>query len=123
MALKNAVGVDIEEISRFVKYSEDKNSAFVKRVYSEAEIEYCYSKRLPAPHLAARFCAKEAVFKALSSLEFESPLFKEIEILNKETGVPYVFINNEKYNNLTFQISLSHCKSNAIAFVEIMLKD
>ena len=41
---------------------------FLNKIYTENELDYCFSNAQPARHLAARFCAKEAVVKALSNI-------------------------------------------------------
>ena len=60
-----AIGVDIEDIERFKGKSEE----FLHRVFTDLELEYCLKFSKPESHLAARFCAKEAVVKALKALE------------------------------------------------------
>ena len=76
-------------------------------------------------HYAARFSAKEAVFKAISD-ELENKFqisWKDIEILNDEKGRPYVNILNNKIQNIEdIDISLSHCKQYAIANVVVIFK-
>ena len=54
-----AIGVDIEDIERF----KGKSDAFLDRVFTPLELEYCNKFNHPESHLAARFCAKEAVVK------------------------------------------------------------
>ena len=71
-----AVGVDIEDIERF----EGKDEMFYRRIFSDLEFDYCKSMPCPAQHFAARFCAKEAIFKALSSFGESGVEFKKIEI-------------------------------------------
>lgn len=110
-----STGIDIEKIERFEKHSTDKNNSFVKRIYTPNEIDYCFSDSKPAEHLAARFCAKEAVYKALSSLGCQNIDFTKIEILSDENGVPFVNLDKEKYKNIEIKISLSHGNGNAIA--------
>lgn len=112
-----ATGIDIEKIERFEKYSTNKDDTFVKRVFTYREIEYCFSYKKPTEHLAVRFCAKEAVYKALSSLGFEDIDFTKIEILSDENGIPCVNLDKEKYKNIEMKISLSHGNGNAIASV------
>ena len=113
-----AIGVDIEDIKRF----EDRSQKFLDRVYTKSEQEYCLSKKLPAKHLAVRFCAKEAIIKALTALNMEHPSLKEIEIYHNENKVPQVRLLNNGDNKLTFQVSLSHDRTKAIAFVEANIK-
>ena len=108
------IGVDIEDISRFKKFSRENDLVFLSSIFTEKELIYCYSKKNYAKHLAARFCAKEAFIKAygLSS----KIKFNEIEIINLETGKPKICLP-QKYKSLECKLSLSHDKDKAIAFV------
>ncbi len=109
------IGVDIEDIKRF----EDKSQEFLDRIYTQNEQVYCLSKPNPASHFAVRFCAKEAVIKALNSMGISHPRLNQIEIYHGENNCPKVRLLNKIDNNLTIQISLSHDKTKAIAFVVI----
>lgn len=111
-----AIGVDIEEISRF----EDKSQEFFDRIYTKGEQEYCFSKPNPASHFAVRFCAKEAVIKALNSMDIPHPRLCCIEVFHSENKAPRIRILDPKYANLTIEVSLSHDKTKAIAFVTII---
>ena len=113
-----AVGTDIETINRFDRYANSIELSKKLGIFTDKELEYCFSHRLPAKHLAVRFCAKEAVYKAFCSLNIETlPKFNEIEVLNNEKGVPYVSFTNETFSQFTCKISLSHCIDKAIAYV------
>ena len=64
--MKIACGVDIIEISRIEKAIERQGEKFLQTVYTENEIQYCEShKTNKFQHYAARFAAKEALYKAL----------------------------------------------------------
>lgn len=111
-----AVGVDIEENSRFEnKVSDEK---FLKRVFTQEEINYCLNKVNPHEHFAVRFCAKESVIKALSTFYNEeiSINLNRIEVI-KESKIPTIKIHDNKYQDLKFSLSMSHCKSHSIAQV------
>lgn len=113
------IGVDIEDISRFKDKTEKNSVKFLKKIYTKKELDYCFKNKNSAQHLAARFCAKEAVIKAASKL-FENKLkYSQIEILNDSKGCPYVNILNIENKNLKIELSLSHEKEKAIAFVII----
>ncbi|PLY01089.1 MAG: holo-[acyl-carrier-protein] synthase [Desulfuromonas sp.] len=58
------IGTDLARISRFEKFL-DRKMAVIERIFTAGEIEYALAKKYPAPHLAARFAAKEAFLKAL----------------------------------------------------------
>jgi len=113
------IGVDIEDINRFIKLDSEKDRAFFEKVYNKREEKYCLSKPNPASCLAARFAGKEAVIKAISSLigkPVKSLNYREIEILKNKKELPETKINNKKFRKLNILISLSHCKDKAIAF-------
>lgn len=109
-----AIGVDIEEINRF----ENKSQKFLDRIYTKEEQEYCLSKACPASHFAVRFCAKEAVTKALNSMRIKQPGLNKIEIQHDENNCPLVKLPlQEEFLNLNVDVSLSHDRTKAIAFV------
>ena len=117
-------GIDIIEIERVKQSIEETDCKFCERVYTEKEIEYCESKKIQKyQHYAARFAAKEAVLKAISQL-LESKFdieWKEIEILNDEDGRPYVNILKKGINIDNIDISISHCKTYAVASVVVYI--
>lgn len=125
--MKILTGTDIIEIDRIRETIENLGDKFIDQIYTKKEIEYCESKRgAKYQHYAARFAAKEAIFKAISKLlkeKFEVS-WKNAEVLNDENGRPYInFIDtniNEKIEDI--DISISHCKSYAIANIVIIYK-
>lgn len=111
-----AIGVDIEDISRF----EDKSKEFLDRIYTIDEQKYCKGKANPVPHFAVRFCAKEAVTKALNSIGIKQPRLNQIEVCHNENGCPEIKLpNSSEYDKLKINVSLSHDKTKAVAFVLI----
>ncbi len=115
------IGTDIESIERFKKYDLQKDIDFLKTIFTDKELEYCFSTKLFAKHLTARFCGKEAFIKATSDLGISFNL-NQIEILNKENGKPYFQLpDNKVLNDYEIKISMSHEKIYAIATV-ILLK-
>jgi len=61
------IGTDIIEIARVARAAERGGNRFLNRVFTRREISFCMRRRDPWPCLAARFAAKEAVFKALGT--------------------------------------------------------
>jgi phosphopantetheine--protein transferase-like protein len=108
-----AIGVDIEDIKRF----EDMGQNLLDRIFTPKEQEYCLQSKNYAPHFAARFCAKEAAFKALCSLGINQPNFRKFEVLNDENGVPTLYLHD--LDGYKAEISLSHEHDKAIAFVVV----
>ncbi len=113
------VGVDIEAISRFKKSDAGGDSAFLKKVFTSLELDYCLSYKAPAQHLAARFAAKEAIIKAFGSLKRAGPDYRDIEITNDSSGVPSARILRPGFEDLEIKLSLSHSRSEAIAFAVV----
>ncbi len=108
-----AIGVDIEDIERF----KGKSQEFIERIFTPVEIDYCMKYSNPESHLAARFCAKEAVIKALSALNIKDVYLNEIEVFHNENKCPQIRILKTLERNVNFDLSLSHEHSKAIAFV------
>lgn len=109
------IGVDIENVSRFSEVK-TRSDRFLKTFMTEEEIDYCYSKESPRPHIAARFAGKEAVIKALNGLSMRDVTFRDIEITNDENGVPHVSFKTRRMLNIRVEISLSHSGDYAVAF-------
>ncbi len=118
-------GTDIIEISRIKAAIQKENTDFINRIYTEKEIEYCESKNENKyEHYAARFAAKEAIFKAISQLldNKYDIAWKNIEILNTEDLKPIVnFLDFEIKGINNIDISISHCKEYAIAMVTVSI--
>ena len=111
------VGTDIIEVARIEKLIKEKGDKFLNRVYTKDEIVYCESKGPNKyQHYAGRFAAKEAIFKvAKYNNDVKSLMFKDIEILNKANGSPYVNNHSEHVLFSTIYISISHIKEYATA--------
>jgi len=111
------VGVDIIEIGRIEESIKRFGQSFLERIYTQKELD-CYKDKLPS--LAARFSGKEAVIKALNAPGI-SP--RDIEILSATDGKPLVTLYGqarekaEKLGIATLDISLSHSREYAVAFV------
>lgn len=122
--MKIKCGVDIIEISRVKESIESLGERFINRVFTEKEIEYCESKKAQKyQHYAARFAAKEAVFKALSwKLEDKYAIcWKYIEVVDDKQGRPSLNIIGMNLNDIeNIDISLSHCKEYAVANVTVL---
>lgn len=124
--MKIACGTDIIEIERVKESIENLGEKFLERVYTKKEIEYCESKKKQKyQHYAARFAAKEALFKAISwKLEDKYEIcWKDIEVLNNKQGRPELKVIGVDLKNIeNIDISISHCKSYAVANVVVLEK-
>ena len=119
-------GTDIIEIYRIKESIEEIGERFLERVYTKKEIEYCESKRKQKyQHYAARFSAKEAVFKAISK-EIKNKYeiqWKNIEVVNDCNGRPTINLLDIKIEGIdSIDISISHCKEYAVADVVVIWK-
>ena len=120
-------GTDIIEINRIRESIESLGENFKNKIYTEKEIKYCENKKnAKYQHYAARFAAKEAIFKAVSELledKFELS-WKDAEILNDEKGKPKITFYNKKVEEKieSIDISISHCKEYAVANVVVIVK-
>lgn len=112
------IGVDIEDNSRFI----GKDESFYSRIFTKEEIKYCISKSDPAPHFCARFCAKEAVIKALSQKGIKLSRYNEIEIYLGKLNEPHVRFLNDKYSHLCVEVSLSHDHTKSVAVAQLIEK-
>lgn len=125
--MKIYTGTDIIEIERVKNSIESIGKKFIEEIYTQKEIEYCESKKnAKYQHYAARFAAKEAIFKAVSKLlnnKFDIS-WKNAEIINDENGRPYInFLNTKIIEKIEdIDISISHCKEYAVATVVVMYK-
>jgi holo-[acyl-carrier protein] synthase len=120
------LGIDIIEIDRIKKSIEKYGDKFLDKVFTEGEINYCNKKFNKYQHYAARFAAKEAVYKALTSGWKEGLRWKDIEIQNDSSGMPSVNtqgkLNTFLANNTQLRISISHSE-NYVTAVAIIFKN
>jgi holo-[acyl-carrier protein] synthase len=115
------IGIDIIKIERMKKVVEKWGDKFLKRVFTDSEISYCYAKSNPYLSLSVRFAAKEATIKAVGSGMPVS--FTDIEIVNADTGKPALrmsgrlqdFLNTRKIRKA--HLSLSHEQEYGVASV------
>lgn len=133
--MKVKTGIDIIEVNRIKDTIENLGDIFLNKIFTDNEINYCNkSKIMRYQHFAARFAVKEAVFKAISEFinRREDALWKNIEVLNLESGKPC--INVEKLtknigktaNNIKIKdidISISHIKDCAVANAVVVIDE
>ena len=124
--MKISCGIDIIEIDRIKSSIEDLGDKFINIVFTDNEIEYCESKKKQKyQHYAGRFAAKEAAFKAISKIldDKYSVCWKDFEVINDAQGRPKLNILNVNLEDIeSIDISISHCKTYAVANVVILFK-
>lgn len=115
------IGVDIVEISRIKQAAKKWSTKFLKRIFTDRELEYSHDKSIPYQHLAARFAAKEAVLKAIGDSTIHRIEWVNVEILNDEHGRPLVNLSGkakkikQEKNISDIIISMSHTRTYAVA--------
>ncbi len=114
-------GIDIIEVARIASSFEKFGERFVNRILLPDEISYCLSHKNPAPFLAVRFAAKEAISKAFGTGIGAALGWQDMEIRRKESGEPYVVLHGkgrklfESRGAKQLLISLSHTENYAAA--------
>ena len=102
------VGTDIIEIDR-IKRAMDNTSGFLERIFTDKEIKYLSENSNRIESIAGNFAVKEAVSKALGT-GIRGFTFKEIEVSENVRKLI-------KAKDYLFNVSISHNKTMAIAFV------
>lgn len=115
------IGMDLIEIEKIA--ASIGSEAYLRKVFTEAEIEECSSVINSAERFAGKFAAKEALMKAIGKGIRQGIWFTQIEVLNEESGAPYVRVHGEMESSIkelgvkTIHISVTHTKSTAAAVV------
>jgi holo-[acyl-carrier protein] synthase len=109
------VGIDLLEIARLERVLE-RRPRLAERLFTEAERAYAASRARPGQHLAARFCAKESVAKALG---LEAWRFSDIEVVDTPTA-PQVRLHGSVAERaealgVRLMLSLTHSRGDAAA--------
>jgi len=113
------IGIDIIEIDRIEK-AIDSQDRFLSKLFTDYEIEYYKNKGSKAETIAGFFAAKEAVSKVFGT-GISGYEWKDIEIRHTQAGQPYVVLYKgakklAETNGIdTFLVSISHCKTYAVA--------
>ncbi len=116
------IGTDLLDVARMAKELSEDGGGFRDAVFTPDEVAYCQAKRCPARHFAARFAAKEALFKALSDHTLAG-LFREVEVAREDDGPPHLVLHGRvkevagRLGVKMILVSLSHTDGLAAASV------
>lgn len=116
------IGIDIIEIARIRQSIERLGDHFTDKVFTSQELTYCFAKHNSFQHLAARFAAKEAVGKALSTGWSGEFRWKDVEVMNDPSGQPRITLYGKLRDRLStssIYLSISHSDSHVVAMVVI----
>ena len=114
-------GIDIVEIARFRKVHARTGERLLNRVFTPEEQRFCLARHDPAPHLAVRFAAKEAVFKALGTGWAKGVTWLDVEVLRLEYNAPTITLHGTAQKTAVVKgvgrihLSLTHTDSYAAA--------
>src|SRR5204863_8823274 len=117
------IGVDLVECAR-IQHSLDRfGEKFLRRVFTDGEIEYSMSMKFPGRHLAARSAAKEAAPKAFGTGIGKAMGWRNIDIQKKPSGEPFLVLSGPAKELATRRgvtaalVTLSHTEHHAVACV------
>jgi holo-[acyl-carrier protein] synthase len=88
------VGTDVLEVAR-LKRELARKEGLDRQLFTPGELAYCRDKRYPARHLAARFAAKEAFFKALGAGPADGVGWRDVEVKNRRSGAPLLVLRGQ----------------------------
>ena len=117
-----SIGSDIVEVAR-VERLINRYERAERRLFTDAEIDYCRARRNWHEHMAARFAAKEAVLKALGTGLGPGMRWTDVEVVRRRGGRPGVELHGEvaavaqRRGLASLDVSLTHTAGLALAHV------
>jgi holo-[acyl-carrier protein] synthase len=120
------LGCDLCEVERVRGVWARQGERFLELTFTAGEKDYCLRMRDPAPHLAARFAAKEAVAKAFGTGIGAELGWRSVEVVHDERGAPRVRLDAQGEALLAARgarsilLSLSHTGSTAMAVAALV---
>jgi holo-[acyl-carrier protein] synthase len=119
------LGIDIVENERIRRGIEKFGERFLKRIFTEGEVEYCKTYKDWVPCLAARWAAKEAVIKAFFPIFGKVLRFKQIEIKGRKGLPPTAVIHGKegdllKRGGYRLVVSIAHERKFSVAVAQII---
>ncbi|MGA3287836.1 MAG: holo-ACP synthase [Bacteroidota bacterium] len=119
------IGVDVVDVQRMKDVLEKQGKVFLDKVFSDMEVTYCKTRKKPYIHFGARFAAKEAVAKAMRTGWSGAFHWRDIEVVNDQSGAPHILLSRDVAKALdqcTVHLSLSHTDNTIVAFVVLESK-
>ncbi len=111
------VGIDLLEVDRMA-VALQRTPNLRARLFTDGEQAYADRQAVPARHYAARFCAKEAVVKALELTVWDA---RDIEVVHKPTGAPGVVLHGPLAGLGPVALSITHTKLAAAAVAMVVV--
>jgi holo-[acyl-carrier protein] synthase len=121
------IGTDVIECLRIARMIERHGESFLRRVYTDEEIDYCNARRKATQHFAGHWAAKEAILRALGTGWQWGIGWRDMAIRNlPENGRPIVALRGalrdviEQRGITELHLSISHCRTHAVAYAIAM---
>jgi holo-[acyl-carrier protein] synthase len=117
------LGVDIAEVGRVKAAIERHGEVFLRRVYTQREIEYCERFKNKFERYAGRFAAKEAAMKALGTGWARGVRWVDVEVVRQKGGRPTMALAGEagkvaeRLGVKNIALSITHTETQALAQV------
>jgi holo-[acyl-carrier protein] synthase len=110
-----SLGLDLLDIGRLER-ALDRRPRLAERLFTEGERAYAAARVRPGQHLAARFCAKEAVAKAL---RLEAWSWQDIEVVSGTDGPRIALRGALAELGVSVDVSLTHTGDTAGAVAQV----
>jgi holo-[acyl-carrier protein] synthase len=117
------IGMDLVHIDRIAGLHARFGNRFENRIFTDCERSYCLSQPCPHLHLAARFAAKEAFFKALGTGKLPTLRWREVSVERSEAGRPIIQVSGSLTTLLmrleirNIHVTITHTNGTAAAVV------
>ena len=116
-------GIDLCEVDRMRQAIERHGTRFLRRIFTQREIQYVERKFNRFERYAARFAAKEAGMKALGTGWHGGITWHDFEVANLPSGKPTLRLSGRAaevaagLGVTSVALSLTHTKETGMAFV------
>jgi holo-[acyl-carrier protein] synthase len=117
------IGMDVVEVQRIRELLRRHPDRGLRRLFTSAEVECCRASASPEQSYAARFAAKEALFKALGTGWSGGACWNEVEVRRERASAPQLILHGttralaESLGVHRTHVSLSHTSEIAAAYV------
>jgi holo-[acyl-carrier protein] synthase len=122
-------GIDLVNMERIERAVNRWGNLFLRRVFTEKEIEWCLKRTRPSECFAIRFAAKEAFLKAIGWGLRNGIQWIDIEVENDAMGKPFFVVYRKARGVLevlrvqSSLLTLSHEPPYAVAHVILEGRD
>lgn len=123
------LGTDLVDVSRIRRARERQGERFLRRLFTDEELDYCMRMKYPDKHLAARFAAKEAVSKAFTTGIGSLLGWKSVSVYKGRRDEPLVRLDErgkallDRVGGTHVWISLAHTDEHALAVAAILRRE